>query len=64
LWWFHDFEIVGQSLIKEAPLLDDFFRVPAFKELLASEQGIPLENIETFLNFLEIQFVDVTLKNK
>jgi hypothetical protein len=43
--------------------VSEFFRVPAFKELLANEQQIPLGEIDEFLKRMEIQFVDVVLSN-
>jgi SAM-dependent methyltransferase len=61
-WWFNDFEIKKERFVKEP--VSDFFFVDSFKQLLADEQQIPLDQIDDFLKKLEIQFVDYTLKLK
>lgn len=61
-WWFNEFEIKKEVMIKES--VSEFFFVPAFKELLAGEQEIPLEEIGNFLSLMEVQFVDYFLKLK
>lgn len=58
-WWFHDFKITRERFIRED--VSEFFFVPAFKELLANEQQIPIEHIDGFLDLLRIQFVDYQL---
>jgi len=44
--------------------VNGFFHVPAFKELLANEQQIPMKDIDNFLRLMEIQFVDFCLVPK
>jgi hypothetical protein len=44
--------------------VSDFFFVPAFKELLANEQQIPMDQIDGFLERMEIQFADYILGPK
>jgi SAM-dependent methyltransferase len=61
-WWFRDFEIKKERMIKEP--VSEFFHVPAFKELLATEQGLPLAQADALLKQMEIQFVDYVLKLK
>lgn len=61
-WWFSDFEIKKERFVKEP--VSEFFHVPAFKDLLANEQGIPAEHIDGFLKLMEIQFVDYVLVPK
>lgn len=61
-WWFKDFDIKKERYIKEP--VSEFFHVPAFKELLANEQQIPLKDIDDFLKLLEIQFIDYVLTPK
>lgn len=61
-WWFKDFEIKRERFIDEP--VSQFFHVPAFKELLASEQQIPLSEIDKFLKLMEIQFVNYCLVPK
>jgi SAM-dependent methyltransferase len=61
-WWFKDFEIKRERFIKEP--VSDFFHVPAFKELLANEQQVPLSEIDAFLKLMEVQFVNYCLVPK
>lgn len=61
-WWFRDCNILKETMTTEP--VHEFFHVPAFKELLASEQKIPLEKIDEFLKLMEIQFVDYVLTPK
>ena len=61
-WWFKDFEIKREKPISEK--VTDFFHVQSFKELLANEQQIPLEEIDNFLKKMEIQFVNYVLTPK
>ena len=61
-WWFNNFDIKKEVLIKEP--IHEFFFVPAFQQLLSTEQGVPLEQIDEFLAKLEIQFVDFKLVKK
>jgi 2-polyprenyl-3-methyl-5-hydroxy-6-metoxy-1,4-benzoquinol methylase len=61
-WWFNEFDVKKETLIKEP--VSEFFFVPAFKELLAIEQQIPLDQIDNFLKLLEIQLVDYKLTHK
>ena len=59
-WWMKDFRIV-----KEQPIYDGingFFEVPAFKELLASEQQLKPEEVDAFLERMTLQFVDFVLE--
>lgn len=59
-WWFRDFKIVKQRVIKEP--VDDFFKHPDFKSLLESEQN--LANVDEFIDLMQIQFVDYKLELK
>lgn len=59
-WWFRAFEIVKDRSITEP--MNEFFQVPAFRELLAAEQQ--LEDVDHFLKLMEIQFVDFKLIKK
>jgi 2-polyprenyl-3-methyl-5-hydroxy-6-metoxy-1,4-benzoquinol methylase len=61
-WWFHDFLIKKERLVKEP--VSDFFYVPAFKELVANEQQIPLEEMDQFVKQFEVQFIDYCLSPK
>lgn len=61
-WWFKAFDIKRERFIREP--VSDFFQVPAFKELLANEQQIPLAGIDDFLKLMEIQFVNYVLTPK
>ncbi len=61
-WWFNDFEIVSKSLNKSS--VEDFFKTPAMKKILANEQGIPHNKINDFLNIMEISFIDYCLVNR
>lgn len=58
-WWFKDFNIEKERVVSEP--VSDFFHVPAFKELLANEQQIPMGEIDALLKRMEIQFVDYIL---
>lgn len=58
-WWFNDFKVDKERMITGP--VSDFFHVPSFKELLANEQGIPMDQIDGFLKLMEIQFVDYAL---
>jgi 2-polyprenyl-3-methyl-5-hydroxy-6-metoxy-1,4-benzoquinol methylase len=58
-WWFKDFQIKKEFAINEA--VSEFFHVPAFKELLANEQRIPISEIDAFLKSMETQFINYTL---
>lgn len=58
-WWFKDFEVNKERFIKEP--VSEFFYVQSFKELLANEQQIPLDQIDAFLKLMEIQFIDYKL---
>jgi SAM-dependent methyltransferase len=61
-WWFNNFDIKKEREVKEP--VNGFFHVPAFKELLANEQQIPMKDIDNFLRLMEIQFVDFCLVPK
>lgn len=61
-WWFHEFDIKKERIVPEP--VSDFFHVPAFKELLANEQQIPMAEIDDFLKRMEIQFIDYVLTQK
>ncbi len=61
-WWFRDFGIEKERLIRED--VSEFFFVPAFKELLANEQQVPLPEIDAFLDRMRIQFADYVLGPK
>lgn len=54
-WWFHEFDIKKESAITEP--VDNFFKIDAFKNLLATEQQIAIDKIDEFLKLMEIQFV-------
>jgi SAM-dependent methyltransferase len=58
-WWFKDFKVDKERMITGP--VSDFFHVPSFKELLANEQGIPMDQIDGFLKLMEVQFVDYSL---
>jgi SAM-dependent methyltransferase len=60
-WWFKDFKIVKEKPIYEN--VSEFFKVPAFKELLASEQQISMKDVDGLLKNMEIQYVDFLLEN-
>lgn len=62
--WFRDFDIVKERLIK-APV-DEFFHVPAFKELLSNEQSLVQLgiNVDDFLRVMEVNFIDYCLSPK
>lgn len=61
-WFFHEFVIEDELPIKEP--LGDFFLVPAFKELVLTEQEIPANRSKEFFKDMEIQFVDFILRNQ
>ena len=61
-WWFNDFKIDKERMITSP--VSDFFHVPSFKELLADEQGISMDQIDEFLKLMEIQFADFSLSLK
>jgi SAM-dependent methyltransferase len=61
-WWFKEFDIKKERPVKEP--VSDFFHVPAFKELLANEQSIPMVEIDSFLKLMETQFIDYCLTPK
>lgn len=61
-WWFNNFTIKKERSVKEP--VNGFFHVPAFKELLANEQQIPMNEIDQFVNSLDVQFVDFCLTPK
>jgi SAM-dependent methyltransferase len=61
-WWFNEFNIAKERLTQED--VSEFFFVPAFKELLANEQQIPVEQIDDFLARMRISFVDYVLEQK
>ena len=61
-YWFSNFNISKERFIKES--VSEFFFVPSFKELLAYEQKIPINQIDDFLNTMAIQFIDYKLKAK
>lgn len=59
-WWFHNFKIERER--KSQPeTVSDFFKVPSFKELIATEQHLDQKRIEGFFKDMEIQFVDYVL---
>ena len=59
-WWFNDFNVIKERFVRED--VSEFFFVPAFKELLANEQQIPIEEIDGFLDKMRISFVDYVLE--
>jgi 2-polyprenyl-3-methyl-5-hydroxy-6-metoxy-1,4-benzoquinol methylase len=61
-WWFNNFTIKKERSVKEP--VNGFFHVPSFKELLANEQQIPMNEIDNFVNGLDVQFVDFCLVPK
>lgn len=61
-WWFNNFEIKKEIPIRRP--VNPFFHVQAFKELLGTEQQIPLAEIDAFLKLMEVQFVDFCLTPK
>lgn len=55
------------NILKERPIeepVSDFFHVPAFKELLANEQGIKSSEVDSLLSRMRLQFVDFVLTPK
>jgi len=58
-WWFNEFDI-RKEIVSIQPV-SDFFYVESFKELLASEQEIPIEEIDDFLKKMEMEHVDYIL---
>lgn len=61
-YWFEAFDIKRERFVKEP--VSDFFHVQSFKELLANEQQIAVNEIDEFLKKMEIQFVDYKLQAK
>jgi SAM-dependent methyltransferase len=61
-WWFNNYEIKKERFVREP--VGEFFFVPAFKELLANEQQIPVSEIDNFLKLMEVQFIDYVLTPK
>ena len=61
-WWFKDFNTEKERIIEED--VSEFFLVPAFKELLANEQQMPLNEIDGYLAKMRIQFVDYCISPK
>lgn len=61
-WWFNEFDIKKERFVKEP--VSEFFHVPSFKELLANEQQVPMDQIDDFLKRMEIQFADYKLQLK
>ena len=61
-WWFKDFEIKKERFVREP--INEFFKVPSFKELLSTAQEVPIEHIDEFMKGLEIQFIDYCLTLK
>ena len=59
-WWFKDFRVTKEKPIKL--WVDDFFRVPAFKDLLAMEQQLDPNGVDRFLDLMEINFIDYVLE--
>ena len=59
-WWFNDFKMIKERFSKED--VSEFFFVPSFKELLANEQQIPIDQIDGFLDLMRISFVDYVLE--
>jgi len=55
-WWFHDFVVKKERQIKEP--VSEFFHVPAFKQLLADEQGVSLAEADRLLDLMQVQFID------
>jgi len=61
-WWFNSFSIEKERLIQED--VSEFFLVSAFKELLASEQQMSLEEVDGLLSRMRIQFADYVISLK
>jgi len=61
-WWFKGFDIKRER--KMTGNVSEFFHVPAFKKLLATEQGINPDSVDDLLKNMEIQFVDFLLAPK
>ena len=60
-WWFHEFKIIKERIIKDEPL-SKFFLVPSFKELIIQEQELKPEQVEEFFKMMEVQFIDFSLE--
>lgn len=58
-WWFHQFRIVKEVPIKD--LVPDFFKNQKMKELIAERQQMPFEDVNQFLDLMEVSFVDYVL---
>ena len=59
-WWFNEFEIVKERVQREQ--ISEFFHVPAFKDLLSAERGIPRgKDFDDFMERMELVFVDYEL---
>ena len=61
-WWFHNFNIVKERPIKED--VHPFFLNPAFRELLMTENQIDPQEIDNFIERMQVQFVDYVLTLK
>ena len=59
-WWFNSFKIERERPIREA--VSEFFYVPAFMDLVASEQQLTQDMRDSFFKNMDIQFVDYVLK--
>lgn len=59
-WWFHEFKITTEKSPSEP--VNEFFHVPAFKELLANEQGLSQDQIDPFIKMMGVSFVDFVLE--
>lgn len=60
-WFFHEFKIKKEHVIRES--LNEFFKVPSFKELVLTEQEIPADQAKDFFESMEINFVDYVISN-
>ena len=58
-WWFDNFKIVREDYINDP--ISDFFKNPAFKDLLGSEHQLSKNEVEDLLKRMEINFVDFQL---
>jgi len=61
-WFKKDFNIIKECPLEEP--VSEFFYVPAFKDLLANEQGIAKQDIDNFIDSMKLQFVDFVLSPK
>lgn len=63
-WWFSDFNVEKEKIVRSKEPLSDFFKVQSFIDLMVHEQQIPKNRIQGFMSDMEIDFVDFCLTHK